>query len=404
MKFGFEVRLRNKEATPYTESFTFPKLNLSTLSPLAPDVKYYDNHYTNGPGINEDALLAEIKNGTIVSQGLQVDNTGYFNADENVYAGYAMYTGEYGPWGVLAGVRIEDTAAKYGFYDFDGDGNPILDGSGNPVFERVAHQYTNVFPTLQLRYEFSSDLIARATYSTGIGRPGFTQLAQPTTIDVSTGHDHNRKSNIEAHDGQQFRPGRGILSQRRRHRPIRRFRQGIRGLYLFAQCRSIQRPASARCKPCASGHLWQYSDGLCTGCRSELSAEIYVPAEAVRRIGPRRKRHLCDEQRRVRPGENEALPGTSRVTYNVGSFYEAYGLSVRLAAQYVAHSLYQVGGSRSTDVFEDSRLTLDFTSSYDFDDDWSVYFNVKNLTNAPLRIYMGTPNWVIQREFYRADL
>ena len=108
-----------------------------------------------------------------------------------------------------------------------------------------------------------------------------------------------------------------------------------------------------------------------------------------------------DSSGAVRPGENEALPGTSRVTYNVGSFYEAYGLSVRLAAQYVAHSLYQVGGSRGTDVFEDSRLTLDFTSSYDFDEDWSVYFNVKNLTNAPLRIYMGAPNWVIQREFYK---
>jgi hypothetical protein len=51
-------------------------------------------------------------------------------------------------------------------------------------------------------------------------------------------------------------------------------------------------------------------------------------------------------------------------------------------------------------VFEDSRFTLDFTSSYDIDDDWSVYFNVRNLTNAPLRIFMGAPNWVIQREFY----
>lgn len=31
---------------------------------------------------------------------------------------------------------------------------------------------------------------------------------------------------------------------------------------------------------------------------------------------------------------------------------------------------------------------------------WSVYFNVRNLTNAPLRIYLGFPDWPIQREFY----
>ena len=43
------------------------------------------------------------------------DPGGYFNADENIYAGYAMYTGESGPWGVLAGVRVESTNAKYAF-------------------------------------------------------------------------------------------------------------------------------------------------------------------------------------------------------------------------------------------------------------------------------------------------
>jgi hypothetical protein len=33
-----------------------------------------------------------------------------------------------------------------------------------------------------------------------------------------------------------------------------------------------------------------------------------------------------------------------------------------------------------------------------------VYFNAKNLTNAPLRFYEGSPNRPIQREYYDVTL
>jgi outer membrane receptor protein involved in Fe transport len=103
----------------------------------------------------------------------------------------------------------------------------------------------------------------------------------------------------------------------------------------------------------------------------------------------------------LRTGEaGHALPGTSPVTMNASLFYEAFGLDLRLSSQYMAHSLYQVGGNRAQDVFEDSRFTLDWTSSYDLCDNATIYFNVKNITNSPLRIFMGSPNWPIQREFY----
>ena len=89
-------------------------------------------------------------------------------------------------------------------------------------------------------------------------------------------------------------------------------------------------------------------------------------------------------------------------SWNVAGFYEAYGLDLRLAAEYVSHSLFGLGGDKTLDTIQDDRTTLDFTSAYQFDKHWQIYFNAKNLLNTPLRYYEGSPDRPIQREFYDA--
>jgi outer membrane receptor protein involved in Fe transport len=44
---------------------------------------------------------------------------------------------------------------------------------------------------------------------------------------------------------------------------------------------------------------------------------------------------------------------------------------------------------------------MDFGSSYALDDHLALYFNAKNLLNAPHAFYQGTPDRPIRREFYR---
>jgi TonB-dependent receptor len=98
--------------------------------------------------------------------------------------------------------------------------------------------------------------------------------------------------------------------------------------------------------------------------------------------------------------ESGLLPGTSRITWNAAGFYEAHGLQLRIAAEYVSKELFSLGGSKATDSIQDNRLTLDFTSSYDVHKNVQVYFNVKNLLNTPLRFYVNNSSFPIQREYY----
>jgi TonB-dependent receptor len=408
-KFGFEVRLRTKNQNIYNESFSAPgggdvstlNLSLASLSPLKPDTSYYDNHYTNGPGINEHALLALIKNGTIVKSGEVFDPTGYFNADEFIYSGYGMYTGDFGPWGVLAGARVESTNAKYGFYNFDENGDPVPPPND---FTRLRHNYTNIFPTMQLRYNFSDDLIARATYSTGIGRPGFNQVAGSTTVNATTGHIATGNPDLKPTTGNNFDLDVEYYLNDGGIAQFGAFDKEFSN-YIFSR-EVIVSGGDPRLKALGyngTAYLDSYDNiasSYARGIEAAYQQKFTFLPDPFDGFGFDTNITLVTSSGAVRPGEKQFLPGTSATTYNAAIFYEDHGLSLRLASQFVTHSLYEVGGDRATDLFVNGDFNLDFTSSYDVTDNASVYFNIKNITNAPHRIFMGHPNWVIQREFY----
>ena len=94
-----------------------------------------------------------------------------------MYAAYGQYSGRFGNWGLLAGVRVESTHATYrgNLYNSDTDTNTPASQSNS---------YTNAFPTLQGRYYFSDELIGRLTYASGIARPGFEQITPGASISV----------------------------------------------------------------------------------------------------------------------------------------------------------------------------------------------------------------------------
>ncbi len=113
---------------------------------------------------------------------------------------------------------------------------------------------------------------------------------------------------------------------------------------------------------------------------------------------------LVDSRVELRPGDYRLLPGTSKITANASLSYIRNGAEVQLSAQEVGKSLFTVGGDGSTDVIQDDRLTLDLTSSFAVRPNIRIYFNAKNLLNTPLTYYEGTPDRLIQREFYDVTL
>ena len=394
LQFGGQARLRTKVDTPFTQGFTLAGQSAGAL--LGPAITdFYGNRYTNGPQIDQHGIEALAANSSPTA--FTPDLGGYFHAKENIYAGYAMYTVDAGSLGGIAGVRVEHTEATYQSYSFDPDGNLL---SPDPVTSK--RSYTNAFPTVQLRYSFDPSLVVRATYSTGIGRPGFAQVAAPITIDrdneiITRGNPdlkpttgHNFDLSIE-----KYLPHSCILSLGAFDKELRNY---VVKRTVFGTD-PINFPGVTRVEFDTYENVQTaYARGV-EAAYDQRFAFLPAPFDG---IGVAGNVTYVDSQVELRSGEKRRLPATSEWTWNAALYYEAHGVQLRLAAQYVGSNLFGIGDDAATDVYQSPRTTLDFTSSVDLTRNLRLYFNVKNLTNEPLRIYEGTAGRPIQREFYDA--
>ena len=408
IKIGAEARLRDKTSTEIDESFDVPPLSLAGLS--GPAVSYYNNLYTNGPQINLYAIRNLINTGVAVSSGPQFNPGSYINDQENIYAGYAQYTTTIGNWGFLAGVRVEATNADYG--GFIQTTNP--DGSTTNTLQFRPDSYVNAFPTVQVRYNVTPRIVIRATYSTGIGRPGFTQNTTAASVDrtssplvITRGNPDLRPTTGQNFDlsFEDYLSNGGIIS-------VALFDKQFTN-YIVPR---IQNGITT--DPLAPGVLANVTTFLnipsayARGVEADYRQKFVFLPKPLNGFGIEANvtwvdsRILEYDAATSATGQNEygLLPGTSQLTWNLAGFYEAYGFEVRLAAEYVSHSLFGLGGDKSLDTIQDDRLTLDFGSSYKLNHSWSVYFNAKNLLNTPLRYYEGSPDRPIQREIYDVTL
>ena len=102
-----------------------------------------------------------------------------------------------------------------------------------------------------------------------------------------------------------------------------------------------------------------------------------------------------------REGESASLPGQSRHVGNLALSYEKGGFSGRVALNFHGKYISEVGDEAAEDVFYDDRVQLDLAASHRIARGLRLFLEVNNLTNEPLRYYVGVPDRPIQEEYYR---
>eukprot|EP01037_Dinobryon_pediforme_P001689 gene1689-1717_t len=404
IKAGVSIRRRTKSVDDFGAGTTFAKGSSIVLSNYAastpqPD-NYYFGRYPTAPVIN----LGAIRN--LVNQSLPTLTPTLsrdFRDKENVTAGYLMYTGEFGKLNVLTGVRIEATDATYGNYLTTTDAA----GNSTTAFVNNGKKYTDVFPTLQLKYEFSNDLLLRATYSTGIARPGFNQAGGNAGVDFTTSPrpvysagNPNLKpttgNNFDL-DLEYYLPHGGIVQIGVFDKEFKNYIfanvlinqdnpifGGVKGDYVTY----VNEGAYARGIEMAYQQKLTFLPGLLGGLGVEGNLTLV-------------KSHFLEYSATTNGTDQYgSLPGTSNVTWNLAGSYERGPVRLRLAAQYVSASLFSYGGDRSTDNIQAARTTMDLTGSYRFSKGYELYFSAKNLLNTPLRYNFGDASRPQQIEYY----
>ena len=399
-KVGGKVRFRDKidETGGYTDTAPPPTL-LSQVLGGGP-YTYYNGLYQIGYQPNAKAIRAIYA--PSVPAGALTPNSLLFNDTENIYAGYIQYNGKFGKLNVLAGVRVENTDTTLRGISSTVDAN----GNTTSAPSSAKSNYTNAFPTVQLTYSLEENILARATYSTGIGRPGFLQTINNAFVDVgnqsvSVGNPNLRPITANNFDLslEYYLPNSGILSLGFFDKEINNYilqrivrdpnYPGISGITTVSTYSNVN-GAYARGIEANYVQKFTFLPGLLDGFGFSGNA-TYVNSKVQIRDALSNGGLLASYS---------ALPGTSKFTYNIAGFYEAHKVQVRLALLHVDATIFQVGSADGLDVFEDARTTLDLTASYEFRPQVQVFFNAKNLLNTPLRYYEGYNSKTIQREFY----
>jgi TonB-dependent receptor len=412
LQVGASARLRKKRTT-YNQ-LSYPNLPpatpllLSTVASSGPET-YYNGRYPIGVDIAPGYLQANFgpgvqappPNAGALSPDLLIDLQQFLDAKEDVYAVYGQYLMNVGPFGLIGGVRVEHTTDKSNAFEvqktFDTTVTPALEtDTVTPV--TATKSYTNAFPSLQAKYEIQPKLITRATYSSTLARPGFNQSNVSKTIDfgsglVTVGNPDLKPATANSFDVtiEKYLENAGILSFGLFDKEFKHYivpnQTGFQTVGPGNQLRLVTFSNVDKAHARGMEFNWEQRFKDLPGFLGGLGASANYT--------------YVDSGIEIRPGENSTLPSASKNTWNVAAFYEQYGIGLRLVAYSTSADLFAIGTQKSGDVWNATRTSMDFGSTYAFAQHWSAYFNAKNLLNTPHKFYQGTYERVIQREFYQ---
>lgn len=98
--------------------------------------------------------------------------------------------------------------------------------------------------------------------------------------------------------------------------------------------------------------------------------------------------------------EEITLPGQAKHTTNLAIFFDSKRLYSKITANYHDAFLHTLGADPDLDEYYASAWHLDFTAHYSITEHLKLFTDIVNLTNAPLKFYLGTPDRLLQQEYY----
>lgn len=315
-------------------------------------------------------------------------NSNSYDATEEIYAGYVQTAIDVGDFSTVFGVRVEKTTQEYVQIS---TGN-IGDGG-----------YTDVIPSIHMKYELSNNTQLRGSFSTGLSRPNYGELVPTENInetapnEISRGNPDLEATRTENFDAawEYYTEDLGFYSA---------------GLFL----KRISDPVVTRTSVVDIGG----DEFIITQPENGGSAEVYgielaasqklsafTDAPLLRNLGIDANYTYARSSAEFGTGQDDfPLPRSPKHTYNLSLTYDNpdNGLTVVLAGSYRDHVFEKFEGGE--DIWLGSEFHLDFSTSYQVMDSLSVRLDLNNLTNEPLREIEEEPGTQFSRihenEFY----
>ena len=285
---------------------------------LNPNLDVIQKTFTTRP----DEILAGRGFNTGTAKSLEAFRTGRFNEDLNheddgnaLYA-MVMFSGNLGevPYSGNFGIRyVDNNTGSEGeisepiSIDYSDPSAPEVILS-EPRFVNVAHDYTEVLPALNLRFDPREDVVVRASVAKVLSRPRYLDLNPRQTVQARVRTMRGGNGMLDPDHGGAARPSLGVVLRGLLHRLGGRLHQVDRGVRAAGDHRrAVGGNHRSGDEPAPRVHLLPAAEHGRIGLDrlgAELPAHDGGPLACAPRR-PRRDRQLHDDQLRFRLPQRE---------------------------------------------------------------------------------------------------
>lgn len=326
--------------------------------------------------------------------------TGNFDVNENVYAGYAMLNQNItDKFSILAGLRLEHTS-------IESEGSELVFDTEGDIFGinnvKDKNSYTNVLPGLHLKYNITNNTILRFAWTNTLARPNYVDLVPYREIsnedeEIYLGNSELNPTTSMNFDimAEHYFKSVGIISGGVFYKDIKDF------VYIFQSedenGYEVYQPLNG-------------DDASVLGAEFSFQRRLdFLPGFAKNFSIYLNYTHLTSSTDGIRNEDGEErvdldLPQTSPNMYNASLGYASKKFSLRLSSNYSDSYIDEIGGNAFEDRYYDEQFFLDFNANIALSNSLSMYINLNNITNQPLRYYQGVKGRTMQMEYYEKRL
>lgn len=314
-----------------------------------------------------------------------VDNSLTYDASEKLAAGYGMFNFTVKDLQVIGGLRVEHTDQGYHMLFPGAEPRP----TGSQI-------YTDLLPSMNLKYKLASKQYLRASYFRSLNRPGFYELVPGTGV---VQDDYKERGNPDLK--------RALADNFDLRYEL--FPNGTDQLLVGAFYKNIQNPIEYSFQPDAVRPQDTYYTPGNFGNARNYGAEIdyikFVNKFGIKanytythsRITTIKSSRMIDDKGDLVPivvNQTRPLYGQSAHIANLSLLYKdsKHGWDGQLAASYTGPRINTVSQFLDNDLWQQGFIQMDASAEKKFKNNLSIFVKAGNLLNTPLKLFIKGTN------------
>ena len=358
------------------------------------------------------------------------EEAGNYDVKEQITAGYIRFDQKLGSkLDATIGLRVEHTSLKTNGFNYqaweeaelDDAGQPVLDEDGEPQMQdresltptgEYKHDYTNVLPSVLLKYRVNDDFNIRASFTETLSRPKYSALIANKTFNLAdeeaTIGDPNTEPTTSFNydlSAEYYFKSIGLVSLGLFYKDIKNVNVETIGYYTGEELGLRGNTNEFEVEQNMNAY-----DARIFGVEVGYQRDFGFISPALKCLGfygnytyTQSTTRNYNERLGITDGDDVKMAGSPEHTANASLYFEKAGVNVRLSYNFASEFIDQMNtGARALDRYYDKVNYLDLNASYTWgrDTKFTVFAEAHNLLNQPLRYYQGEKDRTMQVEYY----